>query len=74
MKCKICNKEASDDGFCKSHLKAYETVKAKFNVWKRASGVDWTDYLVELQKNSLTGEWAKEVIKYLIEEEDQNVK
>jgi hypothetical protein len=29
------------------------------------------EYLVEIQKNSLTGVWAKEVVKYLIEEEDQ---
>ena len=29
------------------------------------------EYLVEIQKNSLTGVWAKEVAKYLIEEENQ---
>jgi hypothetical protein len=28
-------------------------------------------YLAEIQKNSLTGIWAKEVAKYLIEEEHQ---
>jgi hypothetical protein len=29
------------------------------------------EYLVEIQKNSLTGAWAKEVAKHLIEEENQ---
>jgi hypothetical protein len=43
----------------------------KFKVWETASNVSWIEYLVEVQKNSLTGVWAKEVAKYLIEEEDQ---
>jgi hypothetical protein len=32
------------------------------------------DYLVEISKNSLTGEWAKDVAKHLIEDESRNVK
>ena len=43
----------------------------KFRVWEAASNVIWSQYLVEIQKNSLTGVWAKEVAKYLIEEENQ---
>ncbi|MGD0450110.1 MAG: hypothetical protein ABSA79_03515 [Candidatus Bathyarchaeia archaeon] len=56
------------------HLKAYMNIVDKLNVWNKASGITWDEYLVEIQKNSLTGEWAKEVAKHLIEEEDQNVK
>jgi hypothetical protein len=41
-------------------------------VWKKASDTVWIEYLVEIQKNSLTGEWAKEVAKYLIKEENRN--
>ena len=41
--------------------------------WK-ASGMFWIDYLVEIQKNSLTGEWAKDVVKHLIKEDNGNVK
>jgi hypothetical protein len=37
----------------------------------KASDSSWRDYLVSIQKNSLTGEWAKEVAKYLIEEEQK---
>jgi len=29
------------------------------------------EYLLDIQKNSLTGVWAKEVAKYLIEEETE---
>jgi hypothetical protein len=34
----------------------------------------WIDYLVEIQKNSLTGEWAKDVVKHLFMGENGNVK
>ena len=53
---------------------AYDNVLEKFSVWKRAQNVSWCEYLVEIQKNSLTGEWAKDVSKYLIVEGKENVK
>ena len=56
------------------HLKAYRNIVDKFEVWKRASDVSWQQYLLEIQKNSLTGEWAKEVLKHLIEEGNKDVK
>ena len=39
-------------------------------------GVEHTlgDYLVQIQKNSLTGEWAKDVVKHLIKEGNGNVR
>jgi len=67
--CRICHREAEESGFCQLHLKAYENVVDKFRFWEAASNVSWGQYLVEIQKNSLTGEWAKEVAKCLIEEE-----
>ncbi len=74
MKCKLCNREVEDNGFCVLHLKAYNNIIEKFVFWKQASNISWAEYLVELQKNSLTGEWAKEVIKDLIVEQKGNVK
>jgi len=74
VKCKICSKDAQEKGFCMLHLKAYQNIIDKFDVWKKASDTLWSQYLVEIQKNSLTGEWAKEVAKYLIKEENRNVK
>ncbi len=41
---------------------------------RKASDVLWSKYLVKIQKNSLTGEWAKEVVKHLIKGENGNVK
>ena len=71
MNCKICCEEAEENGFCQLHSMALRNVLLKFKVWAAASNVSWMEYLVEIQKNSLTGVWAKEVTKYLIEEEDQ---
>ncbi len=74
VKCKICCRDVQENEFCNLHLEAYKNIVAKFDVWTRASGIIWSEYLVVIQKNSLTGVWAKEVAKHLIEEGNQNVK
>ena len=71
VNCKLCCREAEENGFCQLHSKALNNVLLKFKVWKAALSISWMEYLVEIQKNSLTGGWAKEVAKYLIEEENQ---
>jgi hypothetical protein len=71
VNCKLCRREVHKYGFCLYHSKAYKNIREKFRVWEKASNVSWTEYLVEVQKNSLTGAWAKEVANYLIEEENQ---
>jgi hypothetical protein len=53
---------------------AHSNIVSKFEVWKKASDASWVDYLVAVQKNSLTGEWAKEVVNYLMKEEGTNVR
>jgi hypothetical protein len=74
MTCKICNRKIKENGYCSLHLKAYQNIMDKFEVWNNASGTLWLDYLVEIQKNSLTGEWAKDVAKQLLEDESRHVK
>lgn len=74
MTCKICSREAKEDGFCILHLRAYRNILEKFDVWHKASELVWMEYLFEIQKNSLTGEAAKEVVKQLIKEGNGNVK
>ncbi len=72
MTCRICSREAEENGFCPLHSKAYKNILEKFRVWQAASDTSWMGYLLEIQKNSLTGVWAKEVAKYLIEEENKD--
>jgi len=66
LDCKVCSREAGDKDFCPSHLKAYEIIVRKYDFWRKALKITWQEYLVEIEKNSLTGEWAKEVAEYLI--------
>ncbi|MEM2994491.1 MAG: hypothetical protein QXI91_00530 [Candidatus Bathyarchaeia archaeon] len=66
MKCVICNREAIKDGYCELHIKAYESILKKYELWKKALEISWKEYLSEIVKNPLTGEWAKEVAEYLI--------
>lgn len=69
MNCKLCNREETEGGFCGLHFMAYQNVVDKFAAWEKASNISWRQYLSEIQKNSLTGVWGKEVVNYLIEEE-----
>ncbi|MCL2172738.1 MAG: hypothetical protein LBH62_00660 [Nitrososphaerota archaeon] len=74
LNCKICSRPVKEEGYCKEHWKAYQNICEKFKIWQKALEVSWMSYLVNISKNSLTGEWAKEVVKYLIEDERRNVK
>ena len=74
MNCKVCCRPEEKNGFCQLHAKAYANVTEKFEAWKAASDISWMEYLLEIQKNSLTGVWAKDVLKYLIEEANKDDK
>ncbi len=69
MNCKICPRTLVKNGFCQMHLKAYENIVEKYPVWRKALKISWKEYLSEIEQNSLTGEWAKEVANYLINNE-----
>jgi hypothetical protein len=47
-------------------MKAYESIVRKYELWRKALEISWKEYLSEIVKNPLTGEWAKEVAEYLI--------
>jgi hypothetical protein len=69
LKCKVCDREAIEKDFCELHLKAYENIVEKYDVWRKALKISWREYLSEIEQNSLTGEWTKEVASYLINNE-----
>jgi hypothetical protein len=74
LKCKICGKEADENGYCEFHIKAHENVLEKYELWREAYEVSWEEYLSEIVKSPFTGEWAKEVVEYLIKSgEKKNV-
>lgn len=68
MKCKVCSREAQEQPqseYCELHQKAYENLQKKFELWKKASNIDWENYINEVARNPLTGTWAKEVAESL---------
>jgi hypothetical protein len=74
VNCKICHRKAITAELCQIHLKAYENIVEKFDCWRKALKISWKEYLSEIEQNPLTGEWVKQVAKYLISnEETRNV-
>ena len=69
MQCKICGGETAGEEFCSEHMQAYTTILSKFAVWRKGLKISWKHYLREIEKHSLTGKWAKEVAKHLIDGE-----
>lgn len=63
MKCKLCERESLKKEFCVFHNLAYDEIIKSYELWKEALGINWREYLSEIEKNSLTGNWAKEVIE-----------
>ena len=75
MKCKACSREAVEGDFCLFHSKACYNIVETYDCWQKALKISWKEYLSEIKRNPLTGEWAKEVTNYLISnEETKNVK
>ena len=55
--------------YCDLHEKAYQNLLKTYEDWKKALGVSWKEYLNEIVKNPLTGEWAREVAEHLAKKE-----
>ena len=72
LNCKICQRKAVTEEFCQIHLKAHENIVEKFDCWRKASAVSWKEYLSEIERNPLTGEWTKQVAKHLTDNEETN--
>lgn len=65
MKCDLCERRVDDKRLCLYHKLAYEELEKKYLLWQEALEINWEDYLSEIEKNSLTGSWAKEVIEFI---------
>ena len=62
--CRVCDREKQGDSvYCKHHQAAYGNLEKSYPQWRRALGLNWTEYLEKVGKISGTGVWVKEVIK-----------
>jgi hypothetical protein len=66
LKCALCDRKTDEEGYCELHAKAYKNIVGRYDVWKKALEISWKEYLSAIARNSLTGEWAKDVAEYLI--------
>lgn len=72
MRCKACNKEANEKGFCVYHHGAYLKVMEAYKMWKRAYGeLTWEDFLDRLEKNEYTGQWVRDILGIMREKHDK---
>jgi hypothetical protein len=70
LNCPICRRESESNELCSFHLAAYKKVVQQYDVWRKALGISWKDYLREIEMNSVTGDWAREVVEYLSKKEE----
>lgn len=70
MNCLICGRLSDNDEFCSFHLAAYKNLIQQYDAWRKGLGISWKDYLREIEMNSVTGEWAREVASYLYKKEE----
>jgi hypothetical protein len=66
MKCKLCDKDEAENGYCELHNEAFKNIMEKYKFWKKGLEISWKKCLSVIAKNPLTGEYAKEVAEYLI--------
>jgi hypothetical protein len=64
--CILCSREVDKKDYCKLHSKAYGNIMKKYEQWKKALEISWKEYLSEIAKNPLTGEWARQVAQHVL--------
>ena len=70
MTCKVCSREADETGYCDLHYKAHVNIVKACAAWKKGLNISWDEYLKEIKRNCLTGEWAKQVAIHLMKNEE----
>jgi len=71
--CFICGRKVeSDTEFCVYHIEALENVRIAFEQWKQAMDIQWKDYLEQLLEEENIGKWAREMVEYLMQQDDSS--
>ncbi len=69
--CDICLRPALEQGnLCKCHAEAKHSLEDASAAWKRAYKIEWKEYLEKVIDEEDLGDWAREVVIYLIERSD----
>ncbi len=64
-KCVICSRDVVDNDLCRYHLEALNNLRMAHDGWKKATGLDWENYMEKLVLIEETGRWVIDVIEHL---------
>ncbi|MDF1537820.1 MAG: hypothetical protein P1Q69_02840 [Candidatus Thorarchaeota archaeon] len=71
--CPICKRKAVRDGsFCEYHELASDNVHSAFETWNVAIPIKWETYLLQLVDEENLGKFAREIVEYLIQQDDSS--
>jgi hypothetical protein len=69
--CIICGRGTVEDSeFCTYHSTAHENLREAFVLWQKGLEIVWEDYLDRVQDLESLGKWVREVVQYIIAEND----
>lgn len=64
--CPICGR-ASGGGLCRFHEEGAKRLARHYEAWKARTAIRWDEYLRAVSENGLSGEWARESARYMLE-------
>lgn len=71
--CPICKRKVVQGSeFCEYHGIASENVHNTFDSWTAAMKISWEDYLIRLMDEENLGKFARDVVEYLIQQDDSS--
>ncbi len=72
MKCPLCNLNKHEESdYCENHQSAYLHLKERYDDWEKSMNISWKEYLKKIIENENTGEWAREVAIYILDENSE---
>lgn len=73
--CQICGRKVdSETQFCQYHKLASANVTESFEKWRFAMGdIQWDEYLTKLSEEENLGRFARDVVEFLIQQDDSSV-
>ena len=64
--CSICGRASSNESdFCRYHQEARDCLQSSYELWRKASGVSWEEYIEKLCQIEETGRWVLEVAEHI---------
>jgi hypothetical protein len=64
--CTICGRVAvNDSDYCRYHQEAFDNLQSSYEIWRKASGASWEEYIWMLCQIDETGRWVRDVAEQI---------